>query len=34
MQALQCQYSIDVYTSDVKFAGTDANVHIQIKGEL
>ena len=32
--AVQSQYKISVHTSDIKFAGTDANVHIQIMGEM
>lgn len=32
--AAKAQYKVTVYTSDVKFAGTDANVFIEIMGEL
>ncbi|KAG1672531.1 hypothetical protein FOA52_002840, partial [Chlamydomonas sp. UWO 241] len=31
-RAEKAQYKISVHTSDIKFAGTDANVHIQIMG--
>ena len=33
-RAVNAQYKISVHTSDIKYAGTDANVHIQIMGEM
>ncbi len=33
-KAAKCHYKITVFTSDIKFAGTDANVTIQLFGEL
>lgn len=33
LNALTSDYNVVVHTSDVKFAGTDANVHIQVMGE-
>ncbi|GLC44364.1 hypothetical protein PLESTF_000049800 [Pleodorina starrii] len=30
----KAQYKISVYTSDIKFAGTDANVFIEVHGEM
>jgi len=31
--AAACKYKVIVYTSDIKFAGTDANVAIELRGE-
>lgn len=30
--AVNCMYKVTVYTSDMKFAGTDANVFIELMG--
>lgn len=32
-RAAKAQYKISVYTSDIKFSGTDANVFIEVHGE-
>ncbi len=33
-KAAKCQYKISVHTSDIRFSGTDANVYIQLFGQL
>jgi hypothetical protein len=33
-KAAKAQYKISVYTSDIKFGGTDANVFIEVHGEM
>lgn len=33
-KAEKAMYKVTVHTSDIKFAGTDANVEIQLFGEL
>ncbi len=30
----KAQYKVSVYTSDIKFAGTDANVFIEVHGDM
>lgn len=30
----KAQYKITVHTSDIKYAGTDANVYIEVHGEM
>ena len=31
--AVKAKYKVTVYTSDLKFSGTDANVFIELRGE-
>lgn len=33
LNAVKCMYKVTVYTSDLKFAGTDANVFVEMLGE-
>lgn len=33
-KAAKARYKVTVHTSDIKFAGTDANVQIELLGEM